>query len=481
MKKIFQYVLILTSLSLALGSCKKWLDVKPEDKFTDIQIFSSKPLVYQALNGIYLAISKTDLYGDNLTMSVPELLAQNYNVPLTNSYYSYASYNYADATVSAKFNNIWSGAYAAVANANTFIQNLDEYKGVVSPAQDSILRGEAIALRAYLQFDILRLFGPMYNTSDSSLLSIPYYTKSTSSYNPYLPANAVMDSISADLSKAEQLLTTDPVILYGPKGNPSPNEDPFFQNRNLRMNYYAVKALQARVLMYRGDKAGAYAAALNVIQNSTPKFPWIVFANIVTNKANPDRTFSTEQFFSLQCKDMYSSYNRHFEPNVPDASIFAPLDARLVELMEASTYPNDYRLNPFWIFPNTGTKTYRTFYKFADVSTPSTSFRYMMPMLRKSEMYFIATECAPDETTALGYLNQVRQNRGLPNLAAGVVLATEIRKEYQKEFYGEGQLFYYYKRTNTTTVPIGSAASGTISMDKSKYVLPLPLSETGVH
>jgi starch-binding outer membrane protein, SusD/RagB family len=481
MKKIVQYVLFLLPLSLALGSCKKWLDVKPQDKFTDLQIFSSKPLVYQALNGIYLSISKNNLYGDNLTMSVPEILAQNYNIPVAGVYNNYASYNYADATVSSKLNNIWESAYAAVANANIFIQNLDANKGIVSAAQDSILRGEAIALRAYLQFDIVRLFGPMYTTSDSTLPAIPYYTTITSGYNPYLPANAVLDKITGDLAKAEGLLSSDPVILYGVKGNPSPNEDPFFQNRNYRMNYYAVKALQARVFMYRGDKARAYTTAQSLIQDAASKFPWILFANVISNKANPDRVFSTELIFSLQCMDMYSSYKNHYEPNVPDASIFAPLDERLTAFMEATTYPNDYRLNPCWIYPNTGTKTYRTFYKFADVATASTPFRFAMPMIRKSELYYIAAECAADDATALNYLNQVRQNRGLPNLAAGASVATEIRKEYQKEFYGEGQLFYYYKRTNAASIPSGSVATANISMDKSKYVLPLPLSETGFH
>ncbi|MES2332027.1 MAG: RagB/SusD family nutrient uptake outer membrane protein [Bacteroidota bacterium] len=481
MRKTVQYLLFMLPVSLVLGSCTKWLDVKPQDKFTDVQIFSSKPLLLQAMNGIYLSISKNTLYGDNLTMSVPELLAQNYNIPVSHSYTAYASYNYADATVAAKFSTIWENAYAAVANANIFLQSLNASPGIISPAQDSVLRGEAIALRAYLQFDVLRLFGPMYNSSDSTLPGIPYYTKTTSGYNPYLPANAVMDSITADLLKAEQLLANDPVILYGVKGNPSPNEDPFFQNRNLRMNYYAVKALQARVYMYRGDKVRAYAAAQTFIQSTTSTFPWVLFANVITNKANPDRIFSTELVFSLQCLDMYSNYSTHYDPGVLDANIFAPLDARLTAVMESATYPNDYRLNPCWIYPNTGTKTYRTFYKYADVSSTSTSFRYTMPMIRKSEMYYIAAECAPDNTTALGYLNTVRLNRGLPNLTAGTVAVPEILKEYQKEFYGEGQLFYYYKRTNASAIPTGSAASGNITMDKSKYVLPLPLSETGFH
>jgi hypothetical protein len=178
---------------------------------------------------------------------------------------------------------------------------------------------------------------------------------------------------------------------------------------------------------------------------------------------------------------MYNNYNAYFSPNLQDASILAPLDARLTAMMEGGTYPNDYRLNPDWAYPSTGSKAYRTFYKYADVATSTTSFRYMLPLIRKSEMYYIAAECAPDDATALNYLNTVRYNRGVPNLAATATVATELQKEYQKEFYGEGQLFYFYKRKNVASIPNGSATSGNITMDKSRYVIPIPQSETYYH
>ncbi|MCK7554828.1 RagB/SusD family nutrient uptake outer membrane protein [Chitinophaga sedimenti] len=99
-------------------------------------------------------------------------------------------------------------------------------------------------------------------------------------------------------------------------------------------------------------------------------------------------------------------------------------------------------------------------------------------MLRNTELYYIAAECQPDAAKALAYLNQVRAHRGLPALAATVNIQNEIRKEYMKEFYGEGQLFYYYKRRAETTIPSAISTGATIAMNKAKYVVPLPLSET---
>jgi hypothetical protein len=60
-------------------------------------------------------------------------------------------------------------------------------------------------------------------------------------------------------------------------------------------------------------------------------------------------------------------------------------------------------------------------------------------------MYYIAAEAQTDKTLAFGYLNTVRKNRGLLDLPLTAVIATEIRNEYKREFYGEGQLFFYYK------------------------------------
>ncbi|WP_315815445.1 RagB/SusD family nutrient uptake outer membrane protein [Paraflavitalea speifideaquila] len=101
-----------------------------------------------------------------------------------------------------------------------------------------------------------------------------------------------------------------------------------------------------------------------------------------------------------------------------------------------------------------------------------------MPMVRLSEMYYIMAECEPDATKAREYFNTVRKNRGLVDIAPSANLNTELQKEYQKEFWGEGQLFYYYKRRNITSIPNGAAASGNITMNAAKYVFPLPLSET---
>ena len=100
----------------------------------------------------------------------------------------------------------------------------------------------------------------------------------------------------------------------------------------------------------------------------------------------------------------------------------------------------------------------------------------MQPLLRISEMYYIAAETEMDPNLALGYLNTVRFNRGLADLQPGTDINAELLKEYQKEFFGEGQLFFYYKRTNTQVIADGSGQDDYTNdfMSDSYYVVPHP-------
>lgn len=75
-------------------------------------------------------------------------------------------------------------------------------------------------------------------------------------------------------------------------------------------------------------------------------------------------------------------------------------------------------------------------------------------MIRLSEVYYIAAECAEEPETRFGYLNEVRRHRFIPILDSRdpqIDLENEIYKEYAKDFLGEGQLFFYMKRKGMTS------------------------------
>jgi hypothetical protein len=191
-----------------------------------------------------------------------------------------------------------------------------------------------------------------------------------------------MDSITRDLNQAEALLANDPILKFGVQGDMTLDANPFWQNRRNRLNFYALKALEARVNLYRGNKAGAYEAASYLIQNTGAVFPWATVAQ-------PDRVFSKEIIFGLECRELYDTYNKTFVFTTLDKDILAPNTSRLTAYMESSTYTTDIRNTAFWYQSNQ--KSYKTFCKFADnTSTVPSANTNLVPMLRKSEMYYIA-------------------------------------------------------------------------------------------
>jgi hypothetical protein len=103
----------------------------------------------------------------------------------------------------------------------------------------------------------------------------------------------------------------------------------------------------------------------------------------------------------------------------------------------------------------------------------------MAPALRLSEMYYIAAECTydADPQTAQTLVDSVRFAR---NIRAHLATTTkeefmnELVKEARKDLYGEGQIFYMYKRLNRSIVGLNGGSYGPSA---NIFVLPLPNDE----
>lgn len=463
-------------LGLSLLSCKKYLDVQPQDRFLSKQVFSSEASVNSALNGIYINMAKSSLYGSRLSMRDLDIMAQYYKTTQNPGVNLISSYNYTDQSTLDSFGEIWQAAYRVILNSNSFIQQLGQTQGVMDPGRKDILMGEAYAIRAYMHFDLLRLFGPVYST-DSLKMAMPYLTAPTDQIQSILPANMVMDSVLKDLKRASLLLANDPIRKVGVKvqSGTDPLND-FYAMRNRRFNYYAVLGIKARVLLYRKDKPGALMAAKTVITEANTFFPWSPGSSSMPNTGNPDRNFSSEIILGFQNVDMYNQQRDFFNATLFDYQILAPIPQRLDEIF--NNFLNDYRYRVNWRDGGSAGKTYKTFVKYEDVTGQKLPFRNFQSLLRLSELYYIAAESEPDKTIAIGYLNTVRNNRGLPNVNPTVNLIGELTKEYRKEFWGEGQTFYYFKRQAAASIPSGNTNGSSVGMDVLRYVVPLPLIET---
>lgn len=468
--------IVIAFLILFAAACNKFLDVQPEDRFLDKQVYSNRGSIQNALNGIYLNLGKASMYGENLTTTTLDVLAQLYPSPNTQDvFYSLARLNYNDARSQQKLEQIWDTTYATILNINIFLHNVNTVSAeILTQTERDLMMGEAYGLRAYLSFDMLRLFGPVYKLQPQAI-SVPYPTTPGTEIPRLLPASGVMDSVLHDLQRAEDLLAGDPVIHEGVKSFTNDNADNFFRYRNRRMNYYAVLSLKARVKLYGGDKPGALEAANTVISRASKWFPWSPPGLSTPGITNPDRIFSSEVLFAAENQRMETMQRTWFNA-ANTTNRLMPLAARLNSIY--NNFLNDYRFRSWWEVDRFANTTDKSFFKYADVADKTLPFRRLQPLIRMSEMYYIAAECDPDRTRAETLFNTVLYNRGIANVTLAPDREPQLRSEYEKEFWGEGQLFFFYKRVNAPTIPSGITANANVIMTQAQYVLPLPLSET---
>lgn len=457
MKKIilkikYSAVAVFIVVTVVLSSCSEWLDVQPSNQTSADKLFKTELGFQEALTGVYTLMSNKDLYGKEMTYGFVDVIAQQWqltSVASSSPYLGAKIYDFETELTYSLIEKIWLAQYNAIANVNDILAFVDNRKAVFDSEDGySFLKGEALALRAFLHFDLLRLYAPNDFVLGKSTKYIPYVSEFSKNLSESFTAKEIAEKCLKDLNQAEELLKNDPIL----SGIPSPNV--YYKNRVYHMNYYAVQAIKARIYFYMGQKKRAYDAAKIVIesQNNT-RFRWVKESEATSStELGMDYTYSSEHIFCLNIRKLEDYIVGSFE---------TPYDVQLKnrkhnESLKTLFDGNEYRA---YLYDKDV-----LFIKFNQVDKSVT--RDKMPVIKISEMYYIAAECATDPTEALGYLNLVRQNRRISGTIDNYSqLASELFKEYQKEFTGEGQLFYYYKRTNQRIES---------SSDSYSFVLPLP-------
>lgn len=488
MKKIVKNYIIIVTAIVSLAACNKWVDVPPKDRLTQNVLFSSKEGYLKALNGIYSDLATSSLYGKELTMGTLDVMAQYYNMgDDQHNMLPFSSYDYSSDNFKSRLNTIWTNFYRLIANANAILDRTEDHKGVLVGEYYGMVRGEALAIRAMLHFDLLRMYGPIYSVN-KDLPCIPYIASSDRSVQPLLSSEAIIELIVKDLKEAEGLLRdADAVVKEGPR-NFSGFEHNDFHYRQYRLNYFAVKALLARAHLWSGNKVKAYESAKAVIDEGQKPgnefFPFVTLVEYRPSSTNfvSDRIFSKEVLFACYSQGRVNSFNSSFSPSLSVNGIltFAGgiTEGRSVDMYDNQ---NDYRRG-WWSSTTVSQTEILYFNKFEDLFDEqgnSNAFRYMIPLIRISEMFLIAAECTQNVSEASAYLNKLRLHRGIHELEYqhGDDIKRSIESEYMKEFMGEGQLFYFFKRNAFTELP-DPKRGGTLPMELNNYIFPLPESET---
>ena len=480
MKKII-YTMIIACTTL-FASCDSWLEVKPYDQIAEGELQKSEEGYQKMLNGIYIDLNSDALYGQTLSVEMIEVMGGAYSIGSDNSvwgnYKDLSSYQYNTEYWRDRLDQTWNKAYALILNCNKILETIDGNKNLFTDGSYYIIKGEALALRAMLHFDMLRLFGPVYS-KDSDKKAIPYYTKQTNSPEPILTAQEVMEKITTDYEDALNYLANDPVKTEGTMmSSTEDGSSNFLRYRALRLNYYAVEALMARAYLYMGNKTEAFKYATDVIKTADQNiFPFVDKNLVIGSPADPDRIFSSEVLFALTNTSRGTIHKNFFDPSRLPNYVFRMDDSMMSNLVyggAATTggYQDDYRYRACWM----ATGSNRYFYKYSDMVANGSIQNTMIPMVRLGEMFLIAAESQSGDLKAgVKYVNALRRNRGVASLTT---LTPDLLKyEYIRELYGEGQLFYLYKRLNSDIITSATSSKNPKASDLI-FVVPLPDTET---
>ena len=462
----------LTTLLLTT-SCNDFLDVHPAGEVDESEQFSSIRGYRNAMYGIYGSMATPNLYGKNLSYGFVDQLGQQFGYDNSSeTSYFVSQYDYLRSDVRTIVDAIWEYQYQTIGYVNNVLRNAEQPQ--FSHRELPIMRGECHGLRAFLHFDLVRLFAEDYTRGNASTRGIPYATTFDLNNKPLLSLHDTYKQILKDLDEAERLLADDNEVNV----EQTPTSD-YLKGRAVFFNKYAVAATKARVFYAMNDTANAAKYARMVIAAD---------GNFSLKKLT---TMADVKRFPAKGEIIFGLYNNTLSADV--SSMFLSQTARgtftegrrdLEELYETSAFSAtsaDLRYTGYFRQNTTpdGIKTY-SFVRLLESDTQvNTNPLQGLTLIRIPEMYYILSECTydNDKSEAVRLLNLVRASRGLEAVAADKVadrtaFDKEVMRERMREMPGEGQSFFALKHYNK---PFGDYRGiNSFQPSSTIFVLPWP-------
>ncbi len=472
MKKIIFYTIIFCCISLS--ACNDWLNVQPRTQIRRDMVFETENGFKDAIAGVYIKLGDYSAYGDRLTFTTVEHLVAHWETTIGTAEMALNNHDYKDATVKSRFSSIYLSVYNIISHLNAILEQIDAKKDVFDGINYELVKGEALALRAYCHLDILRLFGPMPTKMDNSI-TLPYVTTISKEPHQRLSYTEFTNALLDDLNKAEELLNkVDPVKDYSMSdvNDPSSGEykptDTFRAYRKFRMNYYAVLGLKARFYLWMQDKVNATNYAKMVIEAKNTDGSLKFELGGPNDFALKKYTLGSEHLFGLHKFDLSKISERLFE----SGSLNKERNDVLDDVFE--NLDTDVRFVEMWttVVSSHGDSKF-SIKKYWQQDGVDFENKEVIPLIRLSELYMIVMETTP-LAEANEYYKTFRAARDNAPLSFTDELdrLNTIVKEFRREFYAEGQMFYTYKRLGISNMLWVNG-----EVDEKAYVIPLPDSE----
>lgn len=441
-------------LCLSAVSCKKdFLELSPQQSVANEEALVTIGDFQSSITAVYNGLSGANYYGRYFIL-VPDVMSDDVKQhPSANRAKDYAEYSATLGDGIAE--DLWAEMFQEINNLNAIINATPDIPSTVQADYNHIV-GEALALRGLVYFDMVRMFAQHYSFSaDASHLGVPIVLEFDQNGEPNRSSvKAVYDQIISDMTKGIGQISDTPR-----SGSTS------------TLSKTAVKALLARVYLYKDDLANAEAMASEVIASG--KYSLVDNANYLASWSSD---YSDESIFELAMTEsdnngsdalgrMYivEGYGDYLPSN--DLVSLIPVDDARYGLFKEDTFlDGDYapfRMNKY----------------------PSITGEDNTKVIRLSEVYLIRAEARArqNNNAAQADVDIIRQ-RGLPSApavtATGQALIDEVMLERRKELCFEGQRLWDLMRHKQNVVRTQCTSSiCTINYPADKVILPIPEAE----
>lgn len=470
MKQTYKLLVAVLLVLVIFASCKKEIDLKPSHTLDGDLAFDKIDDYEFALTGAYSRLLSVDYYGSSNGSNAFATLSDMMSDNLFESGESLGNYqNFSRWTYTADDANIeatWLAAYRVIQQCNLTLRNIDKLSSS-NPGGVNRVKSQALALRAFVHFDILRYWGESAARNSASQ-GIPYVSGFDIEQKPgRLSVQATYDAIIKDLHDARALMQDLDKAIQSATSTAS--------TARSYIDALVANAILARVYHYAGvsDSAIKYASLAIAARPLASKtdFP-LIWQDAST----------AEVIWSVKFTPLNSGTGDNVYYAIGNRASYRP-STNLISLYNQT---NDVRFASYFQVRTRGSGSRLVLSKYmakqARLGQPDgiTDFK----VLRTGEMYLIRAEAYARlgmDQLALNDLNALRAariNNFVAGSESGTTLMTAIEEERRKELVAEGQRWFDLKSTtrliNRTT---NCAVFCTLEPDAREWVWPLPQSE----
>lgn len=410
-----------------LQSCDDFFDKTGDDSdVTAGKFFKDETAFMQALTGIYMQMRAPELYGNTLSLGMMEFASQTLE-PYDEETTAASKLDFDAPVLRQRMDTMRICADRVIESCDRIIDEAEHTKVVFfTSGLKEIVLGECYAIKAAMTFDLHRL------------LDLP------------------MDGVEEWLDKADRLLSANDPIMNATNPSSVKVGEIDRRLRTFQLNAYAVKALKARVALWKGDYQKALNNADSVMLHTDPArvaTRYQLFYFVTPGKYGSDFCFSRENIFALS--SLPTGFTRLSETLFDQKKVRCRADIDKIYAQQT-----DIRRRAWFREQADGTQIMSNKYGPSTLLTGyvntesggSTDLPAAIPYIRLGEVQLIAAE-------SLWRLNRKQEARQrliamqsskdvtyVADASEDADLLPMIYDEYRRDLFGDGQLYYLNKR-----------------------------------